>query len=109
MRDRSQLPRPTASDTEALYATYFDYVWTNLRRLGVPSAQLEDACHDVFLVAHRRAADYNQRCAIKTWLFGILRRVASDYRRRSKREQQRLAELALAEPSPAHPADAWSR
>ncbi len=96
------------SDTEAIYAAYFDYVWASLRRLGVPRSQLEDACHDVFLVAHRRAADYDGRCAMKTWLFGISRRVASDHRRRSQRERERRARLALVERGPVHPDEVWS-
>jgi RNA polymerase sigma-70 factor (ECF subfamily) len=75
------LPTP---ELEAIYDEYFDFVWRSLRRLGVPAGSLEDALQDVFLVVHRRRSDFEQRSSLKTWLFGICLRVASDYARRSR-------------------------
>jgi len=73
-----------------VYREHFDYVFTNLRRLGVPSAALEDACHDVFVVVHRRAGTYDHRCAMRTWLYGVVRRVAADVRRSGSRHRRRI-------------------
>lgn len=70
---------------EDVYEEHFDFVWRSLRRLGVAPSQLDDAAQDVFLVVHRRLADFVPRASIKTWLFGICLRVASDYRRRVRR------------------------
>src|SRR4051812_41127894 len=58
---------PVAADTaaagaaglERVYAEWADYVWRMLQRLGVRRADLEDVCHDVFLVAHRRFAEFD--------------------------------------------------
>lgn len=47
---------------------------------------LEDAAQDVFLVVHRRWHSYDSRWAsVETWLFGILYRVAGNYRRTHRR------------------------
>ena len=69
-----------------LYVEHLGFVWRNLKRLGVPPEQLEDAAHDVFVVVHRRLDDYRPDHSPKAWLFAITRRVASDQRRRVRRK-----------------------
>ncbi len=68
----------------ALYDGHVGFVWRNLRRMGVPEANLDDATQDVFLVLHRRLADLPVDGA-RGWIFGIARRVAADHRRLGKR------------------------
>jgi len=77
-----------------MYAEHVAMVWSGLRRLGVPESSIEDAVQDVFLVAHRRLADFEGRSSIKTWLYGIVLRVAKDYRRSQFRHAQRVEGLA---------------
>lgn len=95
--DRSALKAPAAEKTsspaapaphafENLYAQHFDFVWRNLRRMGVPSALVEDAAQDTFVVVHRRLADLRAEASPKAWLFGIAARVANDYRRTQRRK-----------------------
>lgn len=84
----------------AVYAEHVDYVWTNLRRLGVPAADLDDATQETFLVAFRRWDDFRVDASWRAWLFGITRRVASRYRRGTSR---RLRLLRRAEPTPSPP------
>jgi len=79
---------------EQLYAEHVGMVWSGLRRLGVPEASIEDAVQDVFLVAHRRRADFQGRSSVKTWLYGIVLRVAKDYRRAQARHARRVERLA---------------
>jgi RNA polymerase sigma-70 factor, ECF subfamily len=71
-------PRPAF---DALYEEHVDGVWRLLQRFGVPEAGLEDAVQEVFLVAHRRLADFRGDSSLKTWLGGICVRVAKDVRR----------------------------
>ena len=73
-----------------VYRAHFGYVWHALRRLGVRTADLEDAAQEVFLVVHRKLAEFDATRPLRPWLFGILHRVASDNRRRAynKREIQ---------------------
>lgn len=59
--------------------------WRTLRCLGLDEAMLPDACQDVLLVVHRRRADYQGECQLFTWVYGIVLRVASNYRRSHKR------------------------
>ncbi len=79
-----------ALDFEALYDDHFDFVFRNVRRLGVPDAHVDDAVQEVFLVVHRRLGEFEGRSTVKTWLFGILARVASDHRRSLRRKSPHL-------------------
>ena len=82
----------------AAYDTEFEAVWLYLRRLGVPEADVEDAVHDVFVVAHRRYGTYDTSRPLRPWLLGISFRVAAQWRRRHR------LEVTVAEPPP-EPAD----
>lgn len=89
-----QTDSPGASPSlrpETLYESHFAFVWRNLRRLGVPDGQVEDAAQDVFLTVHRRWETYAaHRASIETWLFGILLRVAHNHRRSLRRRLARF-------------------
>jgi RNA polymerase sigma-70 factor, ECF subfamily len=70
----------------ALYDAHAAFVWRNLRRLGVAAADVEDKVQEVFVVAHRRWADFIDRGhGPRAWLFQIVLRVASDARRHRRR------------------------
>jgi RNA polymerase sigma-70 factor (ECF subfamily) len=78
-------------EPSSLYATHFSFVWRNLRRLGIPEASLEDAAQDAFLIIFRRWNTYDAHwSSLETWLFGILIRVASNYRRTFRRRMSWL-------------------
>lgn len=85
------------ADFAAVYESEFAYVWRNLRRLGVSDAQLDDATQDVFLVVHRRLGDFESRSKIRTWIFGIVLRVASTYRRTAQRRRTEPLDEHVAE------------
>jgi RNA polymerase sigma-70 factor (ECF subfamily) len=82
----------------ALYEAHVDFVWRGLRRLGVPASRLDDAVQDVFLVVHRRLDSFEVRSSVKTWLFGIVLRVARDHHRSRRRNEQRAATEAPPDP-----------
>lgn len=86
-------PTGTTRDPAALIAELFsqhaDFVWRSLRGLGVPDADAEDAAQEVFLVVHRRLAEYEDRGMLRAWLFSISRQVASHYRRGASRADRR--------------------
>jgi RNA polymerase sigma-70 factor, ECF subfamily len=84
---------PSAQFTE-LYEQHFSFVWRSARMLGVAADAVDDAVQDVFVVAHRRLADFEARSSPRTWLFAIAVRVVSDHRR-SRRRRLRLLERAL--------------
>jgi RNA polymerase sigma-70 factor (ECF subfamily) len=70
---------------DTVYAQNVAFVWRVLRGMGVSDAIVEDAVQDVFVVVHRRLAEFDGRHAIRTWLFAIAYRVARDHVRRSRR------------------------
>jgi RNA polymerase sigma-70 factor (ECF subfamily) len=57
------------------------FAWRVLRRLGVPEADVDDVCQEVFVVVHRKLGEFEGRSSLKTWVYGICARTASDYRR----------------------------
>ena len=85
-------------DFDGIYREHFAYVWRTLRRLGVAPADLEDVTHEVFVVVHRRLADFDGQRPIKPWLFGIAYRLASEDRRRARRRYE-LASPSLDPPA----------
>lgn len=88
----------------ALYRTHFDFVFRNLRRLGVPPAQVDDAVQDAFLVVLRHLDKYEPGSHSKAWLFAIAFRVARNYRRSQRRRDDRMAALvADGWPGPTEP------
>lgn len=76
-------------DFSAIYAAHFRYVWQTLRRLGVRQADAADRTQAVFIVVYRKLSYFEARSAVKSWLFGICRHVASTYRRGLKRRWRR--------------------
>jgi RNA polymerase sigma-70 factor, ECF subfamily len=86
------------------YQQELSYLISSLRRLGVPSRDLEDVLHEIFLVMLKRWNDYDRGRPLRPWLFGIAFRVAATQRRRGGREL--LSETYEAEYSGESPDDA---
>jgi RNA polymerase sigma-70 factor, ECF subfamily len=74
-----------AVDVDALFAETIDLAWRSLRRLGVADAVLPDAVQDTLLVVHRRRDEFRGEASFRTWVYGIVLRVASGYRRSAGR------------------------
>jgi RNA polymerase sigma-70 factor (ECF subfamily) len=95
---------PARLEFAAVYAQHFDFACRSLRLLGVAPDALEDAAQDVFGVVSRRLGEFNAECALSTWLFAIVQRVASNHRRTQRRKRQPLEPLTSAveadDPSP---------
>lgn len=94
-------PLPTSSDGPAtkaepvtqgvltfdsLYDQQLDFVWRSARRLGVDHASVDDVVQQVFLVVHRRLAEYERRSSIKSWLFTILLFAVREHKRTLRRK-----------------------
>jgi RNA polymerase sigma-70 factor (ECF subfamily) len=94
-------PFPSPSEFRVLYEREFGYVWANLRRVGIPSRDLPDVTHDVFVVVFRNLSKYDDTRPFRPWLFGVLARVASDHVRLSRNRLEILDELV--EPCDACP------
>lgn len=81
--------RANVRDFERVFADESSFVGRSLSVLGVRPADLEDQCQEVFVVVHRRLAEFEGRSSLRRWLHQICRRVAANYRRRrAKRERE---------------------
>ena len=76
-------PTPTVipADFGVIVRENAPYVWRVLRRLGVREADVEDVAQDVFVVVHRKLREFEGRSSLRTWIYGICTRTASDHRR----------------------------
>jgi RNA polymerase sigma-70 factor (ECF subfamily) len=78
-----------ARSFRALYDVHVDFVWRNLRRLGVSLAEVDDRTQEVFVVAHRRWDAFEDHGhGPRAWLFQIVLRVVSDARRHRRRHPE---------------------
>lgn len=78
------LPR----DLAAVYRAHADFVHRTACQLGVPGSHVEDVMHDVFLIVQRRLSEYDGR-SMRSWLYGITRRVVLHQRRGDARRERR--------------------
>ncbi len=97
--DARPVPPPSF---EEVFKTCSPYVWRALQGLGVRERDIDDVCQEVFLVVHRRLATFHGGSSVRTWIYGICLRVASDYRRRPHHARERTLDEA---PNRAVPAE----
>lgn len=71
-----------------------------LARRGVAAADLPDAEQEVFIVAHRKLAEFEGRSSFATWLLGIASNVASQHRRLARHRHEQIG-LTSEPPSDA--------
>jgi RNA polymerase sigma-70 factor (ECF subfamily) len=99
---------PAGDRLRELFDRNLDFVWRSLRRLGVPELVVDDATHEVFLVAARRLADI-ELGRERSFLFATALRVASDVRRTVARRGEHVVDdlelVADEAPNPAELAD----
>ncbi len=86
------------------YRESFAFVYRCVRRLGVDAPSVDDVVQEVFIVVHRRFADFDVRLSLRGWVYGILARVVQEHRRSTRRRARVLEPVdgsALsAQPSP---------
>jgi RNA polymerase sigma-70 factor (ECF subfamily) len=75
-------PAPDLSFAD-IFRQHARYLWRALLGLGVRAADVDDVCQEVFLVVHRRLPEFDGR-ALRSWLYAICLRVASEYRRSAR-------------------------
>jgi RNA polymerase sigma-70 factor (ECF subfamily) len=58
---------------------------------------LPDVCQDVFITVHRKLDTFEGRSSLRTWLYKISQRAASDYRRRASVRHEIVTDTASPE------------
>jgi RNA polymerase sigma-70 factor, ECF subfamily len=70
-----------ARDFEQAFRDHVDFAWRVLQRHGVQGSDLEDTCQEVFLTLHRKLPRFEGRSSLRTFIYAICRRLASNHRR----------------------------
>ncbi len=75
-----------------IFDEHAPYVIRTLRHLGISDADVEDVAQEVFVTVHRKLPEFEGRSKLRTWLYGICLRVASDHRRRAYMVRERVTD-----------------
>jgi RNA polymerase sigma-70 factor (ECF subfamily) len=67
-----------------LHREYHPVVSRFLRRMGIPSSELDDACQEVFVQIIRYLSRFEARSDFRTWLYQLCLSQASRVRRRQR-------------------------
>ncbi len=85
--------RALASSFEEIYRAQIGFVWRICQRMRVREMNLDDVVQDVFVVVHRRLADFDGSVPLRSWIYGIVTRVVADHRRRFRRKESALTPM----------------
>ena len=89
----TDVPGDGQQSFEQVYDQFFEFVYRNARRLGVPPSAADDVVQEVFVVLHRRLPEYDGRATLKSWVYAILANTVRDYRRAFRRKQAPLLQI----------------
>jgi RNA polymerase sigma-70 factor (ECF subfamily) len=77
-------------DFSEIFRTYAPFVWRLLRRLGVAEADANDISQEVFVIVHRKLAQIASSASVRSFVYGVCVRTASDYRRSARVRRERV-------------------
>jgi RNA polymerase sigma-70 factor, ECF subfamily len=77
-------PPVTVPPFATIYRQYFDFVWSSVRHLGIGAEAIDDVVQDAFIVIHAKLHTIEQPESLRSWIYGVVRRTASGYRRNRK-------------------------
>ena len=82
----SQKSPPTRNTPQFadIFREYAPFVLRMLKRLGVRPGDVEDVAQEVFVAVHRNLPTFEGRSSLRTWVYGICARTASNYRRSAR-------------------------
>ncbi|HEX3773839.1 MAG TPA: RNA polymerase sigma factor [Polyangiaceae bacterium] len=91
---------------QTVYRQYFDFVWASARRLGVRSEAIDDVVQEIFVVIHTKMQTVQKPEALRSWIYGVVRRTVSSHRRADRAQASNGpcldagAEVQSSEPTP---------
>lgn len=83
---------PAVPDVRRIVEDHAAFLLRTVRRLGVAELDVEDVAQEVLVIVHRKLAQYDTRCSMRGWIFGIASRVAADYRRSARVRRERVSD-----------------
>ena len=96
---------------ETIYHQYFRFVWISARRLGVHVDAMDDVVQEVFLVIYSKLHTIRDPAALRSWIYGVVRRTASAHRRKQRADQEtaEMDTFTIAAPGPHEDAEQHAR
>ncbi len=97
---------PAAASFKEIYAQYFEFVWSSARRLGIEPAGMDDLIQEVFIVIHAKLHTLENPEALRSWIYSVVRRTASNFRRARRAKETagpsstELVQAQSREPTP---------
>jgi len=85
-----------------IYRTYFSFVWSSSRRLGVNESEMDDVVQEIFITINGRLPTLEQPESLRSWIYSIVRRTVSSYHRAKRAKNASTATLS-AEPEMHYP------
>ena len=98
MSQGAKPPNRQPPPIEVLVGAHFDFIWRNLKRLGVREGDVDDLTQKVFITASRKL-DVLRPGAERAFLYAIALREASHARRSYRRRGEETADGALDDKS----------
>jgi RNA polymerase sigma-70 factor (ECF subfamily) len=85
---------PSTASFAEIFRDYAPFVLRVMHHFGVAAADVNDQSQEVFVAVFQGLEGFAGRSSLRTWIYGICRHVASNYRRRAYiRRERAVAEL----------------
>jgi len=97
---RATLAEENLPPFAAIYERYFDFVWSSARRFGVSPAAMDDVVQEIFFVIHAKLSTLKKPESLRSWIYGIVRRTASDHHRARRTREASGATMAIEADQP---------
>jgi RNA polymerase sigma-70 factor (ECF subfamily) len=88
---------PSRESFREIYEAHVELVWRTLRRVGVPSAAVDDVAQEVFVAIHRALPTWEGRASLRTWIYRITRNAGLNYTRGMRRRPDGVSTEAADE------------
>ncbi len=75
----------------SIFDAHYEFIWRQIRRLGIPFERVDDATQQVFIVASQKLANIGEGQE-RSFLYGTALRVASDIRRSAPYRKEVLSD-----------------
>lgn len=95
-------PRARVPSFANLYKSYFDFVWSTTRYLGVEQSDIDDVVQEAFFVIHERLHTIERPESLRSWIYGVVRRIVSNHHR-TKRTRPSESDTVRMEPELVQP------
>jgi RNA polymerase sigma-70 factor, ECF subfamily len=67
-----------------LYKTYFNFVWSLVRYLGVGPGEVDDVVQEVFITTYGRMSTIQRPESLRSWMYSIIRRNVRSHHRNKR-------------------------